>query len=230
MTEIDAIKTRYARRSSNHDPLRYSLLNESALQAHQEKQRALARWVRECALQPVEEKRVLEVGCGSGSNLLDLLRLGFSPENLVGNELLPARVEQARRMLPSAVEILEGDATQMQLAAGGFDIVMQSTVFSSLLDDAFQTKLAQCMWRWVRPGGGVLWYDFVYDNPSNPDVRGVPIKRLRQLFPDGHLWQRRLTLAPPIARRATALHPRLYGLLNSMPFLRTHRLWWIQKT
>ena len=41
------------------------------------------------------------------------------------------------------------------------------------------------MWRWVRPGGGVLWYDFTFDNPRNPDVRGVPLARVRELFPHG---------------------------------------------
>jgi SAM-dependent methyltransferase len=230
MTEVDAVRERYARRSSNLDPLRYSLLNDSVLLSHQEKQRALVRWVRECAIQPLETKRVLEVGCGNGSNLLDLMRLGFRPENLVGNELLPQRSEEARRMLPAAVTVLAGDATQTDLSPGTFDVVMQSTVFSSLLDDGFQMRLAQCMWQWVRSGGGVLWYDFVYDNPSNPDVRGVPADRVRALFPEGRVWQRRLTLAPPIARRVTSLHPRLYGLFNSMPFLRTHRLCWIMKT
>jgi SAM-dependent methyltransferase len=223
------VRERYARRSSTLDPLRYSLLNDAVLLSQQERQRALVRWVREFGLQPLETKRVLEVGCGNGSNLLDLLRLGFAPENLFGNELLPQRSEEARRLLPAAVSVIAGDATQMDLAPGSFDVVMQSTVFSSLLDDGFQATLAHCMWKWVRPGGGVLWYDFVYDNPSNPDVRGVTSARVRQLFPEGRLWQRRLTLAPPIARRVTALSPHLYGLFNSLPFLRTHRLCWIQK-
>jgi SAM-dependent methyltransferase len=229
MKEVDAVRERYARRASTLDPLRYSLLNDAALLSQQEKQRVLVRWIRECAIQPVENKRVLEVGCGNGSNLLDLMRLGFAPKNLVGNELLPERSEQARRMLPAAVTLLAGDAMQLDLSPGSFDVVMQSTVFSSLLDDEFQAKLAQGMWRWARSGGGVLWYDFVYDNPSNPDVRGVPVARVRTLFPEGRLWQWRLTLAPPIARRVTALHPHLYGLFNSLPFLRTHRLCWIQK-
>lgn len=229
MKEVDAVRERYARRATSLDPLRYSLLSDSVLLSQQERQRALVRWILECGIQPLENKRVLEVGCGSGSNLLDLMRLGFAPENLVGNELLPQRSEEARRLLPAAVTVLAGDATQMALAPGSFDVVMQSTVFSSLLDDDFQRTLARCMWQWVRPGGGVLWYDFVYDNPSNPDVRGVPVERVRQLFPAGRLWQRRLTLAPPIARRVTALSPHLYGFFNLMPFLRTHRLCWIQK-
>ena len=30
----------------------------------------------------------------------------------------------------------------------------------------------------LAPGGGVLWYDFTVNNPRNPDVRGVPMKRV----------------------------------------------------
>jgi hypothetical protein len=83
-------------------------------------------------------------------------------------------------------------------------------VFSSLLDDAFQDRLAQTMWRWVRPGGGVLWYDFTFDNPRNPDVRGIPVRRIRQLFSEGSLRVRRITLAPPLARSVCRIHSALY--------------------
>ena len=72
-----------------------------------------------------------------------------------------------------------GDATQAPVAPGSQDIVLQSTVFSSLLDDAFQQRLADTMWRWLKPGGAVLWYDFTVNNPRNPDVRGVPLARVR---------------------------------------------------
>ena len=85
------------------------------------------------------------------------------------------------------------------------------------------------MWRWVKPGGGVLWYDFTVDNPRNPDVRGVPLARVRALFPEGRVQARRITLAPPIARAVTRVHPSLYTLFNTLPPLRTHVLAWIEK-
>jgi hypothetical protein len=102
-------------------------------------------------------------------------------------------------------------------------------VFSSLLDDGFQQRLASVMWRWVKPGGGVLWYDFTFDNPGNPDVRGVPLVRVKQLFPQAQMTARRLTLAPPIARAVCRLHPALYPVFNALPLLRTHVLVWLQK-
>jgi hypothetical protein len=102
-------------------------------------------------------------------------------------------------------------------------------VFSSLLDDAFQQQLADAMWHWLKPGGGILWYDFVWDNPRNPDVRSVPLWRVRQLFARGRVSHKRITLAPPIARSAVALHPHLYTVFNVWPLLRTHVLCWIEK-
>lgn len=229
MSEIERIHQRYDRRRLlRADDLYDPLLPANCL-SMQERERALIRWIRTCGLAPVQEKRVLEIGCGSGSNLLQFLRLGFTPENLVGNELLADRAAIARRRLPEAIPILVGDAAELALENGSFDVVFQSTVFTSLLDDDFQRRLADRMWALTKPGGGVLWYDFLYNNPRNPDVRGVPIQRIRQLFPDGPLRCWRLTLAPPISRRVTRLHPSLYTLFNAFPFLRTHALCWIRK-
>ena len=122
-----------------------------------------------------------------------------------------------------------GDATAILSASASFDIVLQSTVFSSLLDDAFQQRLADAMWTAVKPGGGVLWYDFTVDNPRNPDVRGVPMHRIQALFPAARVQSWRITLAPPIARAVTRVHPALYTLCNALPVLRTHVLCWLAK-
>ena len=45
----------------------------------------------------------------------------------------------------------------------------------------------------------------------------------------GRLSAERLTLAPPIARAVTRVHPGLYTLFNLLPPLRTHVLCWIAK-
>ena len=225
--ETDAVAERYARRASADD--RYSVLRPDVWQTLQERQRALIALFARLGWTDLSEKRLLEVGCGGGSNLLELLRLGFAAEHLSGVELLPARYAQARRALPAALTLHAGDALQLQLPEATLDAVFVSTVFSSLLDDAYQERLAAAMWRWVRPGGGVLWYDFTVDNPRNRDVRGVPLSRVRALFPHGRIQARRVTLAPPIARAVTRVHPALYTLFNALPPLRTHVLAWIAK-
>ena len=77
--------------------------------------------------------------------------------------------------------------------------------------------------------GGVILYDFIYNNPSNQDVKGVNVKKIKTLFPDGRLNTWRITLAPPISRLVTRLHPNMYNAFNIFPILRTHVLCWIQK-
>jgi SAM-dependent methyltransferase len=224
--ETRAVAERYARRGSAP---RYSLLQPDVWQSVQERQRAMIRLLVRLGHTDLAGLRLLEVGCGGGGNLLELLRLGFAPTKLSGAELLPDRLARARQVLPEAVTLWGGDASALAIPAASQDIVFQSTVFSSLLDMGFQQHLADAMWRWVAPGGGVLWYDFVYDNPRNPDVRGVPLARIRQLFPQARVISRKVTLAPPIARLVCRLHPVLYPVLNALPLLRTHVLVWLEK-
>ncbi|HUG24366.1 class I SAM-dependent methyltransferase [Piscinibacter sp.] len=225
--EPQAIRERYARRATS-DP-RYSLLNPAALHAWQERQRAIVRLFVRLGFSDLAQLRLLEVGSGTGGNLLDFLRMGFAPDHLGGIELLPERHDTARRCLPPAVTLELGDATAMLLPEASHDIVFQSTVFSSLLDDAFQQRLADTMWSAVKPGGGVLWYDFTVDNPRNRDVRGVPLARVRQLFPHARMQSQRVTLAPPLARALSRVHPALCGMANALPVLRTHVLAWLEK-
>lgn len=227
--EIQEMRERYDRRKQMAEHSNYSMLNPAVYMGVQERQRAIIRLLKSKSIVSVEDKRVLEIGCGSGGNLNELLRLGFKPENLVGNELLEDRALIARNSLPSSTKILIGNAANLVLPDNHFDIVYQSTVFTSILDDAFQVKLANKMWSLTKPGGGILWYDFIYDNPRNPDVRGVSIKRIRELFPYGNIKTGKVTLAPPISRFVTKIHPCLYTVFNMMFFLRTHVLCWISK-
>jgi len=226
--EVDEVKKRYLRRKALPGSL-YDPLKPDVYMAQQEKERALISLLNRAGLAPLVDKSLLEIGCGSGANLQQMIKLGFKPENLKGNELLAERVSTAQRMLPASIEIFPGDATTLDLPIESFDVVYQSTVFSSILDNRFQQELAERMWSWAKPGGGVLWYDFTYNNPSNPDVRGVPVSRIRELFPQGEFEIMRLTLAPPISRIATRIHHSLYTLLNAVPILRTHVLCWIRK-
>lgn len=228
--EAQVVARRYGERDARVNPARYSLLDPAALAMHQERLAAIVHLLRRQRWADLSEARIVEPGCGSGGNLLDFIRLGARPAHLRGIELMPERLAQARERLPAQVGLLEGDACDVPVASDSVDIVAQFTVFSSLLDQAYQQRLARAMWSWLKPGGAVLWYDFVINNPLNPDVRGVPLARVRALFPLAQVGAvHKLTLAPPLARAACALSPQLYAWLNVLPWLRTHRLIWLRK-
>jgi SAM-dependent methyltransferase len=224
--EISKVRARYARREDHGI---YSMLRPEVLYAHAERLQSMANVLANSNRGRLDELTLVDVGCGAGGNLLDFLRLGFRPEKLTGLELLEDRAAVARNALPMAVKIVSGDASQAEIPDGTVDIVFQSVVFSSLLSDEFQQELAEKMWGWLRPGGALLWYDFTYDNPHNSDVRGVPMRRIRQLFPDAKISAKRVTLAPPIARRVVRFGRIPHALLHALPFLRTHAIAWIEK-
>lgn len=224
--EAQAVVQRYARRQVGD---LYSPLRPEVMATLHERQRALRRHLNRAGIADLAGLKLLEVGCGSGGNLLEWLRLGVRAEDLTGLELLPDRLAQAREVLPPASTLWLGDATQAPVPPASQDLVMQSTVFSSLLDDAFQARLAACMWHWLKPGGAIVWYDFTVNNPRNRDVRGVPLRRVRALFPAGQFHAERVTLAPPVARVLCGLHPAMYGLFSALPLLRTHVLVWVSK-
>lgn len=226
--EAAAVAARYARRDAAADARRYSLFDAAALQAQQERLRAMVGLWRGHGWDTLAGRDLLEVGCGAGGNLLDLLRLGAEPARLTGLELLPERVAAARAVLPVASRVIEGDALAAPVAAASQDAVLAFTVFSSILDERVQRRLADTLWTWVRPGGGVLWYDFAVDNPRNADVRGLPSRCVRALFPAARCVERRVTLAPPLARALARMHPALVAGFNWAP-LRTHRLIWLSK-
>lgn len=226
--EADAIRARYARRARRPaDPLG-ELAPELVMRA-QAYERALARLLRDCGVRGLGRLSLLEVGCGEGINLLQFIRLGFHPALMVGNDLRAEALEVAGRILPASVRLIAGEAGATDFGQAAFDVVAQSTVFSSILDDALQAAVARRMWAAVKPGGGVLWYDLAVGNPWNPDVRGVPRARVAALFPQGRITARRVTLAPPAARLAARVHPALYAALDALPWLRSHLLCWIKK-
>lgn len=221
------IRDRYARRG---DPtLAYRMSDPAIYMRVQERERAIIRLMGRLG-RPLSTVTVLEVGCGDGGNLLELVRMGCDPSNLAGIELIDERVAAARHRLPAATPVVAGDATEIVPPRPDFDVVYQSTVFSSILDASVRRRLAARMWELTRPGGAILWYDFAVDNPRNPDVRGVRDSEVRTLFPEGRVSMSRVTLAPPIARVVTHLHPSLYGVVGAIPWLRTHRICWIQKS
>lgn len=229
MTEVEEIRNRYQRRAERIPAGKYALTNPHVLMGVQEKERKLVRMLIKNDLLPFGDKKILEIGCGTGSNLLDLIRLGAAPENLVGNDLLGDRLEIAQNHLPSGIRFFCCEASTLELPRESFDIVLQSTVFTSILDNALRKRVAQKMWEVTKPGGHILWYDFIHANPYNRDVHAVSEREMKHLFPKGSYQVCRTTLFPFLSARVTRHAYFPYTLLNAFPFLRMHILCLIQK-
>lgn len=230
MDELKRIRAEYARRS--RDPRlqgRYSLARPDVLFTMQVRERAILQMLNQAGFTPLSRFDVLEVGCGEGGVLLDLLRWGADPTQLNACDLLPDRTGQARLRLPAATWLAVADGGALPYPAARFDLVVSFTVFTSVLDEELRRRMAREMWRVLRMGGGVLWYDFRFQG-RNSAVRAIHPREVRMLFPQGAFAHRRVTLAPPITRRLAAWGWLACEALARLPWLRTHDLILIRKT
>lgn len=190
----------YARRARTVAADRYALWQPAAWFSYRTQRQDAFVLLRRHGMLPLTGRDVLEVGCGSADWLADLPAWGAEPDRLHGIDLIEERVQHARDRLPGA-DIRVGSARALPWSAQAFDLVIQSTVFSSILDLDLRLAAAREMLRVLRPAGTILWYDLAYDNPRNPAVAGIGRRALANLFPDCRIDARRVTLAPPIARR-----------------------------
>ena len=221
--EIESIKERYAKRKQNTQ--NYDILLIASLYTVNEREIVYARIIKDFFGDDLSEKKIIEIGAGSGSNLLHFHRLGFKWENIYANELLDDRYSVLRERLPNST-CIRGDASKLDYA-NEFDVVFQSTVFTSILDKNFRKILAEKMFEMLKPGGIIISYDFTYNNPQNKDVMKLTKKDIINLFADHRgISFKKVTLAPPISRRIG----RLYDVANFFfPFLRTHLIAVIKK-
>jgi ubiquinone/menaquinone biosynthesis C-methylase UbiE len=172
---------------------------------------------------PLETRRILEVGCGTGSRLAAFEEMGAQPENLFGVDLIPDRINAARQLY-EGITFKLANAEALPFADGSFDLVAVFTVFTSILNRQMMANVSREITRVLNAGGGVIWYDFRMNNPVNRHVRGILRKQIRNLFPDFRLNLQTISLLPPLARRLGRLTNLLYPPLSSVPFLRSHYL------
>jgi len=219
--EEERIRSAYARRGH---PARESWFDPAHRFMLQERERCVLPLLARHGFDRLESVRVLEIGCGTGQWLRDFVKWGARPEHITGVDLLPDRLEAARQWCPRGITLECRSAAALMCPDRSFDLVLQSTVFTSILDAAMRSAVAAEMRRVVRLSGLILWYDYRVDNPANPDVRGVGKPEIHELFPDCHIELTRVTLAPPLSR-ALAPYSRLAcELLQTIPLLRTHYL------
>lgn len=171
---------------------------------------------------------VVDVGCGTGGFLRQLIDWGATPANLTGTELQQDRLDLAAPRTASGVHWHCGALAALPSTSA--DLVSAQTVLSSVLDPDIRQRLAADMWRVLKPGGWCLVFDFRYNNPRNPHVRKVTCAELDGFWPGHDREYATLLLAPPIGRALAALPALVSELLAALaPPLRSHFLYMVRK-
>jgi ubiquinone/menaquinone biosynthesis C-methylase UbiE len=217
------IRSEYERRAREISPNLYAPWDRAAVFIESSSRRDAPGMLHRARVFPGADSCCLEVGFGTAGWLADLIKWGVKETSLAGIDLDERRVESAREKLPGA-ELKVGDAAEMPWFDETFDLVVASRVLTSILDQGVRHVVADEITRVLKSRGALLWYDFAFDNPRNPNVRKVGRAEVRRLFPKLAGIVKRATLAPPIARAIAPYSWSLATLLEAVPFLRTHLL------
>jgi ubiquinone/menaquinone biosynthesis C-methylase UbiE len=233
--ETARIVAEYERRDREVPSERYSRSEPGARFIRDTQIAAVHHLLVKAGLVPLRDRRVLDVGCGHGDWLTEFEAWGARRDQLAGIDLIPERVREAQTRLgplhseggfqaSEGGDIRTGNATDLPWAESSFDLVLLSTVFSSILAEDMRHAVAAEVARVLKPAGTVLWYDFFVDNPWNRAVRGVRRREIARLFPGFSVRLRKETLAPPVARWLAPWARPLAALLDGSRLLSTHLL------
>ena len=142
------------------------------------------------------EACILDVGCGSGQSLRQLLDIGYLPYNMFGIDIIKDRIIDGDNRFPN-IGFHYGDATDMPYKDKSFDIVMASTLFIGIKDDS-DKKIATEMMRVVKNTGHILLIDWRYDY-FHKEYKALTQTRIKSLFPNCKvIVQKNGSLIPPI--------------------------------
>ena len=221
--EVQRIRTVFAQRKEAQVSEWIPHLNLYGRYAYYDRTAVLIHALRQLNISSLEGMKILDVGCGGGTLLRYLFDFGAKPRTCFGIDLLEDPVRSARELSPN-VGFYLANAARLPFPDESFDLVFQSMVLTSVLDSKIKQTIASEMLRVLRKRSRLVWYDFMFDNPRNKNVKGIGRSEIRKLLPGCTLHYWRLTLAPPVGRILAAVSPFLFHLFSRVPFLCTHYL------
>lgn len=108
---------------------------------------------------PRHEVRILEIACGTCSNLLFAARMGFDVTGLDASEKAVAKAREffSASGLPGKVDV--GNFTSLPYGGSEFDMVIDRCGISHTGFDVAEKAVAE-VWRVLKPGGIFFWIPF----------------------------------------------------------------------
>lgn len=204
-SEIERIKEYYKWREENV----HSWDNKDKLNAYICKQREdkLKKFFEDMQIN-LSEYKIFDVGCGDGNVLRNFVENGALPQNCFGVDLIDSRIEKAKEMSPQ-MTFECGNAAKLNHNDAFFDMILQFTCFSSILDNELKAKIAGEMLRVLKPQGYILWYD-MSQKINKKNYRGISIQEMESMFINCDIKWYFITMHPLVAKMAMFLgHPIL---------------------
>jgi 2-polyprenyl-3-methyl-5-hydroxy-6-metoxy-1,4-benzoquinol methylase len=175
-----------------------------------QRQRRVRETLIECGIDTPEklrELKVLDVGCGGGTNIAWLIELGVDPAHCTGIDLVPKRIEMARARIPN-VRWIEGDVTETD-AGGPYDFVMLLAVLTSVTYAPLKQKIVERCFSLLKPAGIFFFYDMMSkeEDPGSKDYKKLTYSEAEAYWAGRKArWFRKDLLKESLAKRLTTRH------------------------
>jgi ubiquinone/menaquinone biosynthesis C-methylase UbiE len=147
----------------------------------QQRERAIIRTLNRAKIR-LTDMSILDLGCGNGDLLRFFIELGAESTKCAGIDLVPARIEDAKRKSPSGIRYSIGDVSSLTFPDASVDLISLFTVFSSIHDIGIRREIAQMAMRTIKPGGYILWFDLCQHNSDPKKAQGISERDIRSLF------------------------------------------------
>src|SRR5215471_12309351 len=99
-SQIEEARIRAAYAKRQQDDARYSYFSMGNLFEKQECERCLLTLLKRYGLAPLQTKKILDVGCGTGAQMREFMKWGAQPEHMTGIDLLLDHLVAARHVCP----------------------------------------------------------------------------------------------------------------------------------
>lgn len=206
---------------------KWSLFNQGNLFIFSQREFSFIRLLKHYEIFDLRNKKILDLGCGSGFELYNMLKFGALPKNLYGIDIRAEAIFQAKKKNPH-INFLIANASFLPFKDLSFDIEIQYTLFSSVIDKKDRINIVKEMLRVIKREGLIIWYDF-FINPLNKETKAIGKKEIKQLFKGCKLYFKRITLAPLISRKLGEFSILLCLFLEKIKIFNTHYLIGIKK-
>lgn len=176
---------------------------------------------------------VLDVGCGTGGDLCELVKLGYLPDRITGIDILQERIDKACLIYPNA-RFIHCDAASTGFEDNTFDLVFESTMFATLTDHDIRKTISSEMVRVCKPGGYLVLVDWRFPKLGDRTFKALTKRQVNLLFGLDSFTRliqvSKGALIPPIGRFLSARAPSIYFLVCAiMPFLIGQIVYLLQK-
>ena len=170
-----------------------------------------------------QNSKIIDIGCGKATQLINLVSLGFKQKNLFGVDINEKDISFAKENYPF-LNLSCQDAKNLEYKNDFFDLTYESTMFIQITDDDISHKIADEMIRITKKNGFLIILDWRYGKFNNSNFLACNLKRIKKIFKVSECTKlislEHGMLIPPLGRFLSYRMSSFYFIFSKLfPFL-----------